>query len=289
MSLLKQTILIFAAGITCTSVLAQQKPQTRETQQPVYHINKPPVKTNTALDLETKHKDPGEFNYSFFRVGLPLTSGKFYNQMQNISQQQKELFNYKDQLKPSFSIGLDLGFVMHVARLGTPAVRLGVNTNFNFQYFGGKTEENADRKYEITTEDGTGLVSIGVGPQVTYKPAKQIRLGLYGRVGATAIGGKYRNEQTSAENDFKYRLNLKMLNVAFSQDIGLDVSYRKLLVGVSASFAKIAPRKTSLLSEEDQKDNYFRVTDLETGAESTSNFNPDLNFNRITIHLGLSL
>jgi len=291
---MKQFKRVIGAGIFIAlslSAIAQKQPAAKELQSPAYNINKqqkglPPA--NSKLDLEVKKQELGRFDYTFLRLGYAFTGNAFYHPMEQL--EQREYFHHTAVLKPSFAVGLDFGFTAHFRTLGTPKLRLGLNTNFNFQYFGSKTIADAAAKYKVATEDGSGIFCMGVGPQITFKPSRLIRIGVYGRIGLSVVAGNYNNTQLSREEDVEYQATVKVFNLAFfSKDIGVDVTFRKLIVGLSASFVKVSPRDGSLLSEDERNKNQFIRTNLVTSGTLSEDINPLLKFNRVALHLGLAL
>ncbi len=215
-----------------------------------------------------------KFNYFYLRLSYPFASSTFGNPM-NQEFPGNQLFVSKDKLQHRFRAGLELGAVNHITELGHYMVKLGINYGFNFQTFG--PFENRETHHRVAS-DGTYIATLGLGPQVTFKPVEAIRVAVFGRIGISALYHNYENVQETAG-----KVKLDMLNYGLAKDIGIDFTLKKFSVGFTWSFLNTAPGNGQLYIPENKEINSYTPV---SGAGTP--LNDKVYFNRVSFNLGFA-
>lgn len=220
----------------------------------------------------------GKFNYRYLRIALPTPSGDFNNPMHHVPEASGR-FAMTDNVRNSFTLGLEWGTVRHFTGLrpGTDMLKLGINSGWTMQGFG-KGQATLDN--EVVQSGDTYLLRLGLGPQLSFKPHEDFRVGVYYRFGLALVVSAYDNVQTSAGSTAELKTTL--INAAYNGDLGIDLSWHKMSLGLVWSMLKIQPSKNRLFSSGNDADN-----SLQQGGVTTV-IDPQMEFNRFVISAGFA-
>src|SRR5690606_38150332 len=112
--------------------------------------------------------------------------------------------------------------------------------------------------FDIST-NGCYILRLGLGPQVTFKPLEEVRIGLYYRLGIGAVYSSYQHAEYAGSQT--HELNIQAINYAYNGDLGLDLSYGMLNVGLTFSHMRSYLEKGQIfnLGDVDEATNaYYR-------------------------------
>jgi hypothetical protein len=235
------------------------------------------TKTDDYPTYNNVKKNLKKFNYFYLRLSYPLPSADFGNPM-TAGATNGTGFGFTGKIKHQYKAGLELGAVNHITELGYYMVKLGINYGFNVQMFGPFNDETTN--YSVSS-DGTYIGTLGLGPQVTFKPVEAVRIGLFARFGLAAIYHTYDNVQNNAN-----RVNLEMYNYGFAKDIGLDFTLKKFSLGFTWSFLKTAPNGGQLFVPDNKEANSY--TDKTTTVPNSVPLTHKISFNRAAFNLGFA-
>lgn len=220
----------------------------------------------------------GKFNYRYLRLSLPTPSGDFNNPMHHVPEASGR-FAVVDNVKNSFTLGLEWGTARHFMglHLGTEMLKLGINSGWTMQGFG---KGQATLGNEVVQSGDTYLLRLGLGPQLSFKPHEDFRVGVYYRFGLALVVSAYDNVQTSAGSTAELKTTL--INAAYNGDLGIDLSWHKMSLGLVWSMLKTQPSKNRLFSSGDNTDNSFQQGGVITVID------PQIDFNRFVISAGFA-
>lgn len=251
----------------------------------------PPI-ADTEYPGYHKHKERMITNYFYLQLSYPITGDNFGNPTAS-GQIASMPFTFNGPIDPGFKGGLSLGKVAHFLDIATPMVRLGVNVDFSAQAFGKGTHSSVDAIYRAESK-GTYIASLGAGPQVTFKPIHFIQMGVYGRIGISGLYSNYQNAefvQDPNKSVQRYDAVVNMYNFSLSQDLGIDITIYKLMVGLKWTFLKSTPGSGHFYTENDT-DNHLLFFSDKAGKVASGIPAPidrTISFNRISILLGIAL
>lgn len=235
----------------------------------------------------------GRFNYKYLRIALPTPGNDFNNPVGAVPDASGH-FASAGQLKNSYTLGFEGGSVRHFMGLdlGTPMLKLGINSGWTFQMFGKADDSGAD--YTVHT-DGAYIIRVGLGPQLTFKPDADFRIGVYYRFGIALAIASYKNtEITQDRNGARMdAINSYLSNTAYNGDLGLDLAWRKLCLGFALSMLKMQPSKGHLLPAAvniitpDTENEYTYQSSGQPDATVVPT-DPVIRLNRFVVSLGLA-
>ncbi len=242
--------------------------------------------TDTTIHAQTKaekryakHRNEyGKFNYRYLRIALPTPGGTFNNPFNGVPEANGS-FTMTDRLKNSFTAGLEWGSARHFMglHLGTEMLKLAINSGWTIQGFG--QSNDVEPAYTVKT-DGTYILRLGLGPQISFKPHEDFRIGIYYRAGLALVLSNYDNIQTSSGSSTELKTTL--FNAAYNGDLGVDLSWHKISLGFCYSMMKIQPSKNKLFSSGSNTDNSFQQGGVTTVID------PKIDFNRFVISAGFA-
>jgi hypothetical protein len=203
------------------------------------------------------------------------------------------MFSYKGGMKSSFKCGLEIGTVSHFQKLWTSHLRLGLNVNFSMQAMGPWSDSGANYK---VTSDGLYIGTLGIGPQITCKPVKFVRLGVYARVVGSMLYNHYVNTEYQSGpvgKIAKYKLNVEMYNWALGYDFGIDASLRGISVGLVWEYMNATPKKNEFYTPANSNANLLinnsgQLTNPQAPSMVTSYSQP-IHFDRYRLLVGFAI
>lgn len=235
-------------------------------------------------------KSVGKFNYTYIRLAYLLPSSGFNNPMASGFAGSNNFSDHKD-ASGIFSLGFESGKVRHFMKLdfGTPMVKLAINSGLALQAFGPDKTNSATTK---TATDGAYFVRLGLGPQVTFKPSEDFRVGIYYRAGIALAYASYDNEQYTDLGAGLARLDkadIHLLNIAYNGDLGIDGTWRSLCIGFAYSMMSIHPAKLALVKSKGLADEYNAYTATAAdGTKTVTPIDPKMKLSRIVLSLGFA-
>ncbi len=244
---------------------------------------------------QREKKSYDRFNYTYLRLAYYFPSSGFNNPIA-AGFPGSENFIVTEDLSHSFRLGLESGKVRHFMNLnlGTEMLKLGINSGIGLQAFGPDEKETVNA---IVHSDGFYQLRLGLGPQITFKPIEDLRIGVYYRAGIALYYSGYRNEQEVllAGNSSRYDyVETRFLNIGYNGDIGLDFSWRSLSVGISYSMMKGRPSKAALIKSEslDEEYNTYTSTTYVNGSTEGTDvvvpIDPTVKWRRFGISVGFA-
>ena len=247
-----------------------------------------------ALHHKAKLRPYGRFNYTYIRIAKLFPGAGFANPVAGGFAGSEHFTNYEAATFP-YTLGFESGNVRHFMklRLGTEMLKLAINSGIALQAYGSSNEQ---RDNAVVTNGGVYLVRLGLGPQVTFKPIADIRIGVYYRAGIAALYSDYTNEQTTApaaDVTRKDRVNATLLNYNYNGELGFDCSWHALNLGLSYAMLSCRASSGVLFSSEDKttRNVYTSVTTrngVQEGATVTTPIDPAIKFNRFSVSVGFS-
>jgi hypothetical protein len=265
---MKKSLLL--AMLLCTFCVDHARAQDSTAVEPDYdssEIIKPVVKAF------------GKFNYTFVRVGYLFPSKGFNNPISEVPAASGN-FSNQGAMPYMFRLGFESGKVRHFNKLnlGTPMLKLGINSG------------------KISTE-GVYLIRLGLGPQLTFKPIEDLRIGVYYRANVAVCYSSYKNDETTTpapETTRTDELKAYMINFIYEGDLGIDLSWHAICVGVSYSMMHVRPSKGALVSAQKLGTDFdtYKVT-TQTGSddpiEAVTPIDPKIKLNHLTVSVGFAL
>ena len=237
----------------------------------------------------------GRFNYTYLRLAYLMPVSGFNNPMQ-AGFTGSNNFTLIGDLHNSFGLGLESGRVRHFKKLnlGTDMLKLGINSGIALQGFGPGDKKDGNAS---AYTDGTYLIRLGLGPQVSFKPIEDLRIGVFYRAGIAVVYSSYVNEQSAdlGGNVIRYdKTDLHFLHYAYNGDLGIDCSWRALCISLTYSMMKARPSKGALIdagSLGDEYNAYSYSTKQGSGTESDKTFtpiDPVMKWHRIGVGIGFA-
>lgn len=242
-----------------------------------------PVKIIVPLDL-------GKFNYGYFRLSFLRPLGAFNNPMAGKAFPQAAEFSYQGQIPNGvLTLGIESGRVRHInaLSLGTPMLKLGINSGFALQAFGPGSV--AGSNYDAETI-GTYALRLGVGPQLTFKPIKEVRVGLYYRAGiGLAYTSYYQSSYYGLNQEYSHEIDIQSINYAYNGDLGIDASWGILSIGIAYSHMRTQLTKGQVFNINDVAEGFNSYNHYdELGEMESTPINPRLKYNRFAISVGIA-
>ncbi len=231
-------------------------------------------------------------NYFYLELSYPITNNSFNNPAAS-GQIAAMPFSFSSPISPNFKGGLGIGKVAHFLDIATPRVRLGINVDFSAQAFGKGDNSSHDSAYQAESK-GTYIASLGVGPQVTFRPMPFMQVGVYGRIGISGLYSNYQNTEflKNPKGEIqRYDAGVNMYNFSINQDLGIDITIYKLLVGLKWTFLKSRPGSNQFYTENDTDNRVLFFADKEgkKNVGTPAPIDQAVSFNRISILLGITL
>lgn len=163
-------------------------------------------------------------------------------------------------------------------------LRAGINSGFALHAFG--PGEAGGEDFDIST-NGTYILRLGLGPQVTFKPLAEVRIGLYYRLGIGAVYSSYTHAEYAGMHT--HELNVQAINYAYNGDLGLDITYGMLNVGISFSHMRSYLQKGQIfnLGDVDGAVNAYQHYDDHSDSDPVP-VNPLLRWNRFAVSVGFT-
>ena len=234
------------------------------------------------------YSEYGRFNYKYLRIALPTPSGDFANPISSIPEAAGH-FAMTSRIKNAYTAGLEGGRVRHFGAVGTDMLEFGINSGWAMQAFGQGDASGTD--YQAHSE-GTYSLRIGLGPQFTFKPHEDFRIGLYYRFGLALLYSTYTNQQTtqSASDTRMDQIDTRLLNGVYNGDIGLDLSYRSLCLGFAYSMMTAQLSKGQLFNASTYAGNTVNTYTVFSNSQpvTTTPIDPKFNLNRFVISAGFA-
>ena len=234
----------------------------------------------------------GRFNTLYLRVGTFFPASGFANPLA-AGFTGSENFLVQEDAPRRLCIGYESGKVRHFMKLslGTPKLKLGINSGIALQVAGRSSQELPNT---TLSTNGFYLVRLGLGPQLTFKPAKNTRIGVYYRPGIAAFYTSYLNEQRTpldADRVLLDRVDLTLPALGYNGDLGLDFSFKSLSVGLCYSWLKAAPRAGKAYDAAPTDDinvyTYYAERDgVREGSKYFIPISPTVPLNRLSLTLG---
>lgn len=232
-------------------------------------------------------RDYGKFNYAYFRLAFLRPTGAFSDPLSTAEFPGKAQFRSGEEIRNNLlTLGLESGRVRHFNKipLGTPMLRAGINSGFALHAFGPGEVYGED--FDIST-NGSYILRLGLGPQVTFKPLEEVRIGLYYRLGIGAVYSSYFHAEYIGNHT--HELNIQAINYAYNGDLGLDITYGMLNVGLSFSHMRSYLENGQIFNIGDVDAATNAYYHYDEGSESApAPVNPLLRWNRIAISVGLT-
>lgn len=237
--------------------------------------------------VAVQSRDYGKFNYAYVRLAFLRPTGAFSDPLLTAEFPGKTHFRSGEEIRNNLlTLGLESGRVRHFNKipLGTPMLRAGINSGFALHAFG--PGEVYGEEFDIAT-NGSYILRIGLGPQVTFKPLEEVRIGLYYRLGIGAVYSSYMHAEYIGSQT--HELNIQAINYAYNGDLGLDITYGMLNVGLSFSHMRsyLGNGQIFNIGDVDAATNAYYYYDDESESDPVA-VNPLLRWNRFAISVGLS-
>lgn len=241
-----------------------------------------------TVELKRQLVDLGRFNYAYLRIAFLRPMGEFNNPFGGDAFPGAAHFPHQTRLpNGALTLGLESGRVRHFNKLnlGTPMVKLGINSGFAIHAFGPGSLSEADFEAETL---GTYLVRLGVGPQFTFKPIPEVRVGLYYRAGIALAYSSYHQLSSNPDDGTSHEINIQTVNYAYNGDLGLDVSYGMLSIGLSYSHMGTQLTKGQLFNIGDIADGYNSYNFEDETDEVSTPIDPRMKYHRFGVSVGIT-
>lgn len=252
------------------------------------------------LEIQIKHlqqevdllKDIDRFDYVSLRAFyIGRASDDFNNPVK--SPMYDTMFSYRGGMKSAFKGGLEIGSVNHFQKLWTSHLRLGLNINFSMQAMGPWSDSGANHK---AASDGLYIGTLGLGPQITYKPAKFVRLGVYARLVGSMLYNHYTNteyQSGSGGEMTRYKLELEMYNWALGYDFGIDASLRGISIGFVMEHMSATPKQNEFYTPANRNANLLANNSAQLSNPGTiavyTPYSQPIRFDRYRILVGFAI
>jgi len=253
-------------------------------------VERETTEEETAIQEEIQLQDLGKFNYGYFRLSFLRPLGNFNNPMQGASFAGAANFPYQDPVPNGIlTLGIESGRVRHFKKLnlGSPMLKLGINSGFGIHALGPKTLMGTN--YEVRT-NGTYILRLGLGPQLTFKPIPEVRVGLYYRANlGLAYSSYWQYSYYGPAEDYYDELLIQALNLGYNGDLGIEASWNMLSVGISYSHMRARVNKGQIINTSELiegANTYIRMD--ESGDELTVPVNPKLRYHRLALSVGIT-